>query len=255
MAYQENSSRFSYKTGTTVGRVMDMETRINKELVRDILQPNVSDLDEAVMLAKAHSMAETGSDFLPLIFHIPVAIAIARFKPNGSGVIELTGGPTCIPVMHPETGDNVPHTHPEYSDFLVKQFWNYCELWDGSLVSYNGRGFDFPVLELNALRLGLKIPKYFEDSKNSFRHRYGRHIDLMDLLSNHGAVRRIGKLDWVLKMLGLPGKGEVSGGDVDRLWDEGKFEEIERYCIDDTMQTFELLRKVETIRGYSGIAG
>jgi predicted PolB exonuclease-like 3'-5' exonuclease len=116
------------------------------------------------------------------------------------------------------------------------------------LVSFNGRGFDLPVLELQALRHGYSAPRYFGD-RGGLRGRTPRHCDLYDVLTNGGASRLRGGLDLVAKLVGLPGKGAVSGGDVQVLWQRGCWPEIHRYCRDDVVQTYFLFLRVERMRG------
>lgn len=227
-----------------------MESVLDKTLVRDVLYPGIEDIELATKMAKQDFERTTGSDFLPLVYHCPVSIAIGKFSVQTNNTISWDAPPQNI---KPEGVS--PTDRRAWTDGLVRLFWEYAEKWDGLLFSFNGRGYDFPVLELHAIRLGLQCPKYFQDSKNSFRHRYGRHIDIMDLLSNYGAARRVGGLDALLKFLGLPGKEDIAGKDVDRIWDAGEFDRVDSYCRSDTEQTFQFMRLLEVTRGSSGISG
>jgi 3'-5' exonuclease len=243
----------AFLSGMRTGRVFDMESVINETLVRDVFHP---DLPPAVAVSrvKMKYLEETGSDFLPLVYHCPVSIAIAKFSVEPDNTLTLTSPPTNI-LPNPVDSISPGRDTMYWTDYLVKTFWSCAEQWDGVLISFNGRGYDLPVLEMHAMRLGLACPKYFKDSKTSFRHRYGRHIDLMDLMSNYGAARRLGGLDAFLKFLGLPGKSGIAGKDVDGLWAAGKYDEIDQYCREDVQGTFEALQRVELTRGDSGITG
>src|SRR5207302_8491492 len=95
------------------------------------------------------------------------------------------------------------------------------------LVTFNGRGFDLPLLELAAFRYGCGGRDYFQSSRNRLG---GGHLDLMDWLTNYGAVRASGGLDLLSKLLGKPGKMEVSGERVYRLHVDGRAQEINDYC-------------------------
>ena len=130
----------------------------------------------------------------------------------------------------------------------MQAFWARLEAFDGTLVSFNGRGFDLPVLELQALRHGCSAPRYFSE-RNGLRVRFGRHFDLYDWFINAGASRLRGGLDLVAKLVGLPGKGEVSGADVQMLWERGQWEQIHHYCRDDVLQTYFVFLRVEHLRG------
>jgi predicted PolB exonuclease-like 3'-5' exonuclease len=136
----------------------------------------------------------------------------------------------------------------EGEDGMVRAFWAELERFDGVLVSFNGRGFDLPVLELQALRWECSAPRYFGE-RDGFRARYGRHFDLYDFLTNHGATRLRGGFDLVAKVSGLPGKVGTSGADVQRLWETGEHDAIHRYCRRDVIQTYFLFLRVEQLCG------
>jgi predicted PolB exonuclease-like 3'-5' exonuclease len=106
------------------------------------------------------------------------------------------------------------------------------------LVTFNGRGFDMPLLSLRAMKCGVNW-SFWERC----RHRFGNfkqalfHYDLQDQLGDFGAARAI-SLDRVAKMLDLPGKRDVCGGDVFELIKAGEREKVITYCCDDVMQTW-----------------
>lgn len=212
--------------------IVDMETRVDRALLRAVQFRGqmVSD-DEAYERMRDDLRRETGGDFFPLSYHIPISIALGRVGDDHvlQGV-EVLGADTLG-----EAG-------------VVQAFWTQLEAFDGTLVSYNGRGFDLPVLELQALRHGCSAPRYFGE-RNGLRMRFGRHCDLHDWVTNSGAVRVRGGLDLVAKLVGLPGKGEVSGGDVQVLWERGRWADIHRYCRDDVLQTYFVFLRIERLRG------
>jgi predicted PolB exonuclease-like 3'-5' exonuclease len=95
--------------------------------------------------------------------------------------------------------------------------------------------------------------RYFGE-RNGLRSRYGRHLDLFDFLTNSGATRLRGGLDLVARLVGLPGKAGVRGGDVQALWEAGRFDEIHRYCRRDVIETYLVFLHVEHLRGRLGDA-
>lgn len=118
------------------------------------------------------------------------------------------------------------------------------------IVTWNGRGFDMPLLGLRALKYGLDWSFWIDK-----RHRFGRwktplvHYDLMDQLSDEGGARGGSKLDDVAKLIGLPGKGDVSGADVGRMW-PSQAERVAQYCAEDVAQTWlAYLKWTETFKG------
>jgi hypothetical protein len=213
--------------------VFDMETRVDKALLRRVhFRGQALSDDEAYERMRDELGWATGGDFFPLTYQLPVSIALAS-----AGDDHVLRG---VEVLGADTlGERA----------LVEEFWKRLDAFDGTLVSFNGRGFDLPVLELQALRHGVSAPHYFGD-RNGLRARYGRHCDLYDWLTNGGAARLRGGLDLVAKLIGLPGKGDVSGADVQVLWERGGWEQIHRYCRDDVLQTYFLFLRVEHLRGH-----
>lgn len=214
--------------------LFDVETRIDKALVKAVYAPHES-VDENTVYERVRKqlLAEQGSDFFPCSFHIPITIVVG----NVTGEWELTGveeigGAGCT------------------EEAMVRAFWERVEDFPGTLVSFNGRGFDLPVLELQALRYGCQAPRYFNE-KYGHRYRYSEqgHYDLYEFLTNSGAARLRGGLDLLARLLGLPGKGEIDGSQVQALWEEGRQEEIVRYCRRDVIHTYFIFLRIELVRG------
>lgn len=214
--------------------VFDIETRVDKALLRATAfrgQP-VSD-EEAYERMREQLRRDSGgrSDFFPVTYHVPISIALVRADEGCVfGGVEVLGA------------DRLGE------DGLVREFWRRIEAHDGLVVSFNGRAFDLPVLELQALRHGCAAPRALAE-RNGLRQRFGRHVDLHDWLTNYGVIRLRGGFDLVARLAGLPGKSAVSGADVQRLWERGHWAEIHRYCADDALQTYVLWLRVERLRG------
>jgi predicted PolB exonuclease-like 3'-5' exonuclease len=118
-----------------------------------------------------------------------------------------------------------------------------------TLVSWNGRGFDLPVIVARCLRHGLAWPWYYSPAADA-RRRYGGagHVDLMDLLADYGAGRTYG-LDLAAKLIGMPGKLDCKGSNVQAMIDAGQIEEVRAYCMADVAQTAALFLRVQLLRG------
>ena len=219
--------------------IFDIETRVDKDLVKQIYDPeNALTVDQAYDKARDMLLERSNqqSDFFPIPFHIPIAIATLQADENYR--IRSLG---CLGADR--------HVESE----MIARFW---QIFEGAqtLVTFNGRGFDLPVLETRALKYGLTLQRYFGDpqSRNNYRtSRYSDagHIDLCDMLSNYGAVYRRGSLDILAKIIGLPGKYLIEGQDVEYLQRQGRLKEINQYCITDVLQTFLLFLRVELLRG------
>lgn len=214
--------------------VFDIETRADKSLIRATQYRGLALSDaEAYERFREEIRRETDrrGDFLPLTYHAPVSIALGSVDDE-----------------HRLTGIEALRADEQGTDGIVRAFWERLEGFQGTLVSFNGRGFDLPVLELHGLRIGCAAPRYFTE-RDGFRSRYGRHLDLHDFLSNSGAVRLRGGFDLLARVIGLPGKTDVSGADVEALWESGRYAEVHRYCRRDVIQTYYLLLHVERLRG------
>jgi predicted PolB exonuclease-like 3'-5' exonuclease len=210
--------------------IFDIETRIDKRLLKQIFFPG-DELGEEEAYQKFSEEYRGG--FLPTSLHIPISIAVGEVGPDY--VLRAI--------------ENLAAS--DYSEEkLVREFWAHVERFSGCMVSFNGRRFDFPVLELQALRFGISAPAHFaEEGGGRHRHSEDRHLDLMDFLSNYGAFSIRGGLDLLLKMIGLPGKGKVDGSNVQEIYEKGQLAEIHRYCRNDVIQTYFLFLRVQFIRG------
>jgi predicted PolB exonuclease-like 3'-5' exonuclease len=219
--------------------IFDIETRVDKELVKHIYDPEDSlTLEQAYDTARDQILKRSNqqSDFFPVPFHIPISIATLITDEN-YGIVSLG----CI------------GTDRFSESELIARFWQIFESVQ-TLVTFNGRGFDLPVLEIQALKHGLSLGRYFGEaqSRNSYRsNRYNDafHIDLCDYLSNFGAVYPRNSLNLLSKLIGLPGKYTIEGEDVEYLHRQGRHKEINQYCITDVLQTFLLFLRVELLRG------
>jgi hypothetical protein len=123
-------------------------------------------------------------------------------------------------------------------------------------VSWNGSGFDLPVLHYRALRHRVQAHRYWEmgDEDQSFRWNnyisrfHWRHIDLMDVLAGFQGRGRVG-LDRMAQLLGLPGKLGMSGEGVWEAHLEGRSEDIRNYCETDVINTYLIYLRFEFMRG------
>lgn len=213
--------------------IFDIETRVDKQLLNRVFfaQDNLSD-DEAYRRFRAQ-LRTRGGDFFPLTLHVPISIAFG----NVAGDHTLHGVQTLG-----RSGDS--------EEELVREFWRRIEDFRGCLISFNGRRFDLPVLELAAMRWGISAPHYFDDGDSPRpRDALERHLDLYEYLTNFGEVGLRGGMDLLLKMLGLPGKPAMNGAMVQEYYDSGRLDEIHRYCRTDVVQTYFLFLRVELMRG------
>ena len=179
----------------------------------------------------------SGSDFLPLHLHRVVAIACVLRDRDGFTVWSLG------------------EAKAAEAD-LIRRFFDGIEKYTPQLVSWNGGGFDLPVLHYRAMKYGIDASRYWEmgDSDQSFKWNnylsrfHWRHIDLMDVLSGFQGRSRA-PLDEIAVMMGFPGKLGMSGS---KVWDcflQGELGRIRDYCETDVLNTYLIYLGFERMRG------
>ena len=192
------------------------------------------DVGTAMLFKRQQSV---GHDFLPLHQHRVVAISVALRR----------GDTFRVWTLGDEESDEAE---------IVGRFFDGIARYTPDLVSWNGGGFDLPVLNYRALKHGIQAPRYWEigesdrDFKwNNYLSRYHwRHIDLMDVLANFNP-RASAKLDEIASMLGFPGKLGMDGSKVWGKFLDGGIREIREYCETDVLNTWLVYLRFEFMRG------
>jgi predicted PolB exonuclease-like 3'-5' exonuclease len=177
---------------------------------------------------------KTGSDFLPLQLHRVVVISCVLRGDEGVKVFSLEGQEAEI----------------------IRRFYEGIEKFVPQLVSWNGGGFDLPVLNYRALIHGVTAPTFWEtgDENRDFRYNnyisryHTRHLDLMDVLAMY-QPRNNAPLDEVAQLAGFPGKIGIGGARVWETWLEGDSAKIRDYCEADTANTYLLFLRYQHLRG------
>jgi predicted PolB exonuclease-like 3'-5' exonuclease len=139
---------------------------------------------------------------------------------------------------------------------IIQQFFNTLDKHEPQLVSWNGGGFDLPVLNYRGLRHGVVASKYWDQGEddreykfNNYINRYHhRHLDLMDVLAMFQA-RANAPLDALAKLCGFPGKLGMDGSKVWEAYRAGQLEDIRRYCETDVMNTYLVYCRFQKMRG------
>ena len=139
---------------------------------------------------------------------------------------------------------------------LIQRFFDGLDRYTPVIVSWNGSGFDLPVLHYRALLHGIQCARYWEtgDEDRSFRYNsylgrfHWRHIDLMDVLSGYQPRLRA-PLDDIAVMLGFPGKMGLKGDQVWPMFREGRLADIRNYCETDVLNTYLVYLRFQYMRG------
>jgi len=192
---------------------------------------------EVAEVAFQKRRTQTGSDFLPPQLHRVVVISCVLREGEGIKVFSLG---------EPEAGEKE----------AIQRFYDGIEKLVPQLVSWNGGGFDLPVLNYRGLIHGVAAAKFWdqgEDDKdfrwNSYLGRYhARHLDLMDVLAMY-QPRNNAALDDVAQLAGFPGKIGVGGAKVWETYLRGEIKAIRDYCEADTANTYLLYLRFQQLRG------
>ncbi len=181
--------------------------------------------------------AASNSDFAPLHLQQVVAIGCALRDANGLRVWSVG-----------ELGDPEPE--------LIRRFFDGIERLAPQLVSWNGSGFDLPVLHHRALIHGVPAARYWDwgdnDREFKFNNYLGRyhtrHLDVMDVLACYQPRASAG-LDAMARLCGFPGKLGMDGSEVARAVADGRLGEVRAYCETDVMNTYLVYQRFRLMRG------
>jgi predicted PolB exonuclease-like 3'-5' exonuclease len=222
--------------------VFDIETIPDVRGIRILNGLPVSMADaEVAASAFAERRERTGSDFLPHHLQRVVTISCVLRDAQSFRVFSLS---------EPESGEGE----------IIQRFFDGVERFSPQLVSWNGGGFDLPVLHYRGLQHGVVAARYWEmgegdyadarDFKwNNYISRYhARHLDLMDLLALY-QPRANAPLDELAKLIGFPGKLGMDGSAVWGAYQEGRIAEIRDYCETDVVNTYLVYLRFQRMRG------
>ena len=217
--------------------VFDIETVPDTELGRRLYDLKGLSDEQVGQIMFTKRRQENGSDFLSHEQHRVVAISVVMRSRDSLKVWSL--------------GDE---GSPEKD--LIERFFDGLDKFTPDLVSWNGAGFDLPVLHYRSLLHGISAARYWEtgDGDSSFRYSnylsrfHWRHIDLMDVLSGFQGRGRA-SLDDVATLLGFPGKVGMHGSQVWEVFLQGGLARIRNYCETDVLNTYLVFLRFQLLRG------
>lgn len=222
--------------------VFDIETVVDGRLVQRVRYPDRPTMTPAEAVAEyRQNLLETTSgrsDFVPHTFHVPVSIAIAKIGADFSLL------------------DVVTLDRPQFRPHVIaRQFWKGWQAYGKpTFVTFNGRFFDLPVMELCCFRYGIAVPEWFKLDCPSYtqpRNRYNQnaHFDVQDVITNFGANHVNGGLNLCAQLLGKPGKMDTKGAMVQDLWEAGEHLRIDNYCMCDALDTYFVFLRLQVLMG------
>ncbi len=218
--------------------VFDIETIPDVQGLRALNAHDSSVTDAEVATAAFSARREkTGSDFLQHHLHRVAAISCV-FRDNEGFRVRSLG------------------SLDDSEEKLVLDFYKVIDRYTPQLVSWNGGGFDLPVLNYRALINGVTASRFWEQGEedrdfkwNNYLSRYHtRHLDLMDHLAMYTG-RANAPLDDLAKLCGFPGKMGVDGSQVWALYQQGRLAEIRDYCETDVVNTYLVYCRYQLMRG------
>jgi predicted PolB exonuclease-like 3'-5' exonuclease len=219
--------------------VFDIEAIADGPLVSRIRYPKESlPGPEAIARYRNELLATTGKDILPVTYMLPISVAVAKVDAEYR----------LLDVAVLDSPQFRPHV-------IARHFWQGWNAYGRpTLVSFNGRGYDLPVLELAAYRYGYSVPAWFNVEARAYeqsRNRYNSemHLDLFDLISNFGATRLSGGLNLLANLIGKPGKAGVDGSQVQDMFDRGETTAINDYCRCDVLDTYFVFLRSRVMLG------
>ena len=191
--------------------------------------------DQVAEIAFQRRRKTAGSDFLQHHVHRVLVISCALRSDEGFRVWSLSGEDEAV---------------------NIQRFFDGIEKYTPQLVTWNGGGFDLPVLNYRALVHGLSAPRFWdlgEDDRdfkwNNYISRYHtRHLDLMDVLAMYQPRANAG-LDDIAKLVGLPGKLGMDGSQVWPAYQRGEVAAISDYCETDAVNTYLVYLRFQLLRG------
>ncbi len=202
------------------------------------------DVDAATreyLLAKARDDAERESlpERMALFAGLGKIVAIGIWSVDaGRGLLLLEGEPAAQ-----EPWPRVPDTEifrGSEAD-LLRKFWEITSRQNPRFVTYNGRGYDGPVVMVRSAQLGIACLRDLVGN----RFDVGAHCDLMDVLSFFGARREHYSLDYWCRRFGVASpKSGLDGSQVGAAYRAGRIEEIGEYCLRDVEATAKLYQKL-----------
>lgn len=199
--------------------------------------------DSSTIKAMRHlRQQKAGTDFMPLYLHKIVAISVV-YRGMGDDM------------GHEVSVESLGELGSSEAD-LLELFIKEIEKRTPTLVSWNGSGFDLPVIHYRMLKNKISAPGYWEKGDNNSAFRYDNylsrnhehHTDLMDVLAsyNHDANA---PLDHIATMLGYPGKMGMDGSQVWEQYQSGNLNAIRDYCETDVLNTYLVYLRYQFMRG------
>jgi hypothetical protein len=214
----------------------DIETIIDTDLVKRFLSlPESTTQEDCIKAIEKYHLDTTGGNnsFARQMFHKVVTISYVECNIAHDQTLEI------YTITNVKSGGSENSTEEE----LIRGFFDYLNKKRPRIVTFNGRGFDVPVLRYRSMMH--KIPAlWFFQTGNKYSNYYSRysldwHIDLLEAFSDFGMSARI-KMSEVCSLLNIPCKIDTDGSMVWDLFKQNQINQIRNYCEQDALATYML---------------
>ena len=219
--------------------LFDVESIADGQIIARTKYPGTGlSSDQAIAMFRQELLDESGKDFIPFTYHVPISLVIAKIREDFS-LIEIVSL-------------DEPAHRPEQ---IARAFWLGWERYaHPTWVTFNGRAFDLPLMELAAYRYGISVPAWFNIhdrtySQNRNRYNLDAHLDLHEILTNFGSTWFRGGLNLAASLVNKPGKIDVQGDMVLEMYRQGKLNEISEYCRCDVLDTYFVFLRLQVLMG------
>lgn len=212
--------------------IFDIETIPDVETGKR-LYPNIASLDDldAQSALIANRQAEAGHDFMRLPLHKIACLSLLWVENQNFYLKSLA--------LNEMDEQQILSTF--LRAFIKKPL----------LVSWNGAGFDLPVLLYRMAHHKMNATTLVNAGINKldYLNRYSeRHIDLMDKF-NFGAWGNKQKLDTVASLCGFAGKQDIDGSQVVPMVQKGQWQKLTTYCESDVLNTWLIYLRWQLLYG------
>ena len=184
--------------------VFDVETVADGDLISRVRYSDEQlDAKAAIQKYQEELLGATGKDVIPPTFMLPISVAVAKVD-DQFRLLDLT------------TLDE-----PDYDPYqITKKFWQgYMHYRCPTFVTFNGRGYDMPVMELAAYRYGLSLPRWFnvdartyDQSRKPIQSQFASRFNGPDLqlrcVPRDGWLESVGHFD---RQTWQDGSGRIDG--------------------------------------------
>ena len=219
--------------------VFDVESVADGDLISQV-RYKIDSLEARAAIEEFRSelVSEGGKDFIPYTFQKPIAVVVAKVSAD----LEL------LDLVSLDEPEHRPHV-------ITEHFWRgWSAYHQPTWVTFNGRTFDIPLMELSAFRYGLQLPEWFNLDARTYeqnRNRYNlkSHIDLHEILTNFNSTWFRGGLSLAANLVGKPGKMAIAGEMVQGLYEDGELKKISDYCRCDVLDTYFVFLRSNVLTG------